>query len=94
MEPGYFPEEGVDAADPAGVTVRRERVFIVGQQGAVAVEGGDDLSVVTHEGVAQPLFEPLGAFADAMGAQLGFGFGDEGFSFAELFAAGCVLEFF
>jgi hypothetical protein len=59
-------EQGVDAPDAVAVTgFEGQRFFVVGQQISVVVEGGDDFASVAQEGVAQALFDPLGAFARA-----------------------------
>lgn len=92
---GYLAEEGVDLAGALAVAgFVRAGWCVVGQEGAVVVEGGDDVFAIAHEGVAQALFEPFGAFADALSVQAGFGFGDEGLGFAEFFVLGCLLEYF
>lgn len=59
-------EEGVDA--PVAVTVKDfegQGFFVVRQQAAVVVKGGDDFASVAQESVAQALLDPFGAFAGA-----------------------------
>jgi hypothetical protein len=53
----YFPKESVDASGAVVVTgFKGLGLFIVGQQGAVVVEAGDDFTTVGEEGVAPVVF--------------------------------------
>lgn len=59
-------KQGVDAPDAFSVTnLEGQFVFLVGQQAAVVVEGGDDFTAVAQESIAQALLDPFGAFAGA-----------------------------
>lgn len=90
-----FPEQGVDAPGAVAVAgLEGEEGRVVGQQGAVVVEGGDDFAAVAQEGVAQAQLDPLGAVAGTRGAQVDPGLGDEGFGFGELFRSCFRVEFF
>ena len=71
-----------------------EGLFVVGQQNAVIVEGGDDPLSVAHQRVAQTLLDPFGRFAGSAGTQDRFGLRDEGFGFGEFFAVRFRVEFF
>lgn len=66
----------------------------IGKQGAVVIEGGDDLSAIGQERVAQPLLDPCGTLARSGGNQMFVYFGDEGFGFREPFLACFRAEFF
>jgi hypothetical protein len=56
----------LDAPDAVAVTIfEGQFVFVVWQQTAVVVEGGDDFASVAKECVAQALLDPFGAFAGA-----------------------------
>lgn len=57
-------KQGLDAPDAVAVTAFEGLfVFVVGQQVAVVVEGGDDFAAVAQERIAQALLDPFGAFA-------------------------------
>ena len=76
-----------------------EGLFVVGQQNAVIVEGGDDPLSVAHQRVAQTLLDPFGRFAGsgrtgAARTQDRFGFRNEGLGFGEFFAVRFRVEFF
>ena len=60
----YFSKESVDATGAVAITgFKGPGLFIVGQQGAVVVEAGDDFTTVGQEGVAQAALDPFGTFA-------------------------------
>jgi hypothetical protein len=66
---GDAPEEGVDTAVALVINgFVREGLFVIWEQGAVVVEGGNDALAVAQEGVAQALLNPLGAGTGAAGA--------------------------
>jgi hypothetical protein len=59
-----FSKEGLDIPNAVAVAVfEGQWLFVVGQQAAVVVEGGDDFAAITQECVAQALLDPFGTFA-------------------------------
>jgi hypothetical protein len=90
-----FSKEGVDAAGAVVIAgFKGQGRFIVGQQGAVVVEAGDDFQTVGEESFAQAVLDPFGAFARTRSAQGCFGFRDEGLGFGEFFFDCFCAEFF